>query len=143
MQHDLRHSRFHNRASLIDQLMLSQDIRENKTNMTSGEQIGAILQTVKALNRRKDAVYENLMEKLEEEGFRLVDFRKIGKKEGEYLENYFDSEIAPLISPTVVGKRQPFPFLKNKDIYAVVVLEGKMVRKSLALFLVVPMYSQD
>lgn len=133
MQHDLRHSRFHNRASLIDQLMLSQDIRENKTNMTSGEQIGAILQTVKALNRRKDAVYENLMEKLEKEGFRLVDFRKIGKKEGEYLENYFDSEIAPLISPTVVGKRQPFPFLKNKDIYAVVVLEGKNGKEKLGI----------
>ena len=29
-------------GSLIDQLMLSQDIRENKTNMTSGEQIGAM-----------------------------------------------------------------------------------------------------
>ena len=89
------------------------------------------------------AILEEVLEKLEKEGVRLVDFRKIGKKEGEYLENYFDSEIAPLISPTVVGKRQPFPFLKNKDIYAVVVLEGKMVRKSLALFLVVPMYSQD
>lgn len=101
--------------------------------MTSGEQIGAILQTVKALNCRKDAVYENLMEKLEEEGFRLVDFRKIGKKEGEYLENYFDSEIAPLISPTVVGKRQPFPFLKNKDIYAVVVLEGKNGKEKLGI----------
>lgn len=120
-------------GSLIDQLILSQDIRENKTNMTSGEQIGAILQTVKALNRRKDAVYENLMEKLEEQGFRLVDFRKIGKKESEYLENYFDSEIAPLISPTVVGKRQPFPFLKNKDIYAVVVLEGKNGKEKLGI----------
>ena len=120
-------------GTLIDQMLLSQDIRENKTNMTSEEQIKAILQTVKGLNRRKDVVYENLMEKLEEQGFRLVDFRKIGKKESEYLENYFDRELAPLMSPTVVGKRQPFPFLKNKEIYAVVVLEGKNGKEKLGI----------
>ena len=33
--------------------------------------------------------------------------------------------IAPLISPTIVGRRQPFPFLRNKEIYAAVVLEKK------------------
>ncbi len=77
------------------------------------------------LNKRRDAVYADLMERLEEQGVRLVDFRKIGRQESERLERYFDSEIAPLISPSIVGRRQPFPFLRNKDIYAVVVLERK------------------
>lgn len=31
----------------------------------------------------------------------------------------------PLLSPQVIGKKQPFPFLKNKEIYAVVVLGTK------------------
>ena len=93
--------------------------------MTAKEQIQAILARVAKLNRRKDTVYENLMDEVAQAGIRLVDFRKIGKKEGKYLEQYFDAEIAPLISPIVVGKRQPFPFLKNKGIYAVVVLEKK------------------
>ena len=120
-------------GSLIDQMILSQDMRENKTNMTSEEQIKEIVKTVRVLGRRKDAVYENLMERLDEYGFRLVDFRKIGKKESEYLEHYFDCELAPLMSPTVVGKRQPFPFLKNKEIYAVVVLEGKNGKEKLGI----------
>ena len=85
------------------------------------------------LNGRRDAVYARLMEKLEEQGVRLVDFRKIGRQESERLERYFDSEIAPLISPSIVGRRQPFPFLRNKDIYAVVVLEGKKGKYKLGI----------
>lgn len=35
-----------------------------------------------------------------------------------------------MISPSIVGRRQPFPFLRNKDIYAVVVLERKNGKNS-------------
>ena len=85
------------------------------------------------LNRRKDAVYDAIMGQLEDYGVRLVDFRKISKKESEYLEKYFLSEIAPVISPTIVGKRQPFPFLKNNEIYAVVVLQTKSGKEKLGI----------
>lgn len=63
----------------------------------------------------------------------MVDFRKVSKKESEYLERYFLSEIAPVISPTIVGKRQPFPFLKNNEIYAVVVLQTKSGKEKLGI----------
>ena len=117
-------------GSLVDQLLVSKDIRDNKTKMTPKEQISAILSQVAKLNRRKDSVYSDLMEQIEEYGIKLVNFRKIDKKGTEYLERYFDSEIAPLISPTVVGKRQPFPFLRNREIYAVVVLQRKTEKKN-------------
>ena len=120
-------------GSLVDQLLVSKDIRDNKTKMTPKEQISAILSQVAKLNRRKDSVYSDLMEQIEEYGIKLVNFRKIDKKGTEYLERYFDSEIAPLISPTVVGKRQPFPFLRNREIYAVVVLQRKNGKEKLGL----------
>lgn len=120
-------------GSLVDQMLLSGKLRDNKTKMTAGEQIQAILHQVTKLNRRKDAVYDAIMEQLEEYGVRLVDFRKISKKESEYLEKYFLSEIMPIISPTIVGKRQPFPFLKNDEIYAVVVLQTKSGKEKLGI----------
>lgn len=120
-------------GSLIDQMLLSKNIRDNKTNMTAKEQIAAILTQVSRLNRRRDMVYEALMEQLEKYGVKLVNFRKMGKKESDYLERYFDSEIAPLISPSIVGKKQPFPFLKNKEIYAVVVLKRKNGKEKLGI----------
>ena len=104
-------------GSLLDQMILSGDIRENKTNMTPKEQINQILKVVRKLNKRKDAVYEALMDKIEEIGVTMVNFQRLSIEESAYLEVYFDSEILPLLSPTIVGKRQPFPFLKNRDIY--------------------------
>lgn len=120
-------------GSLIDQMLLGGKMRDNKTKMTAKEQIQAVLHQVTKLNRRKDAVYETIMWQLEEQGVRMVDFRKISKKESEYLERYFLREIAPVISPTIVGKRQPFPFLKNNEIYAVVVLQTKSGKEKLGI----------
>ncbi|MDO5299179.1 MAG: polyphosphate kinase 1 [Clostridia bacterium] len=120
-------------GSLIDQEIMAPKMRENKTGMTPAEQIDAVLSAVRELNRRKDAIYAKLMEQLEGVGVRLVDFRKIGRQESEKLERYFDVQIAPLISPTIVGRRQPFPFLRNKDIYAVVVLERKNGKQKLGI----------
>ncbi len=120
-------------GSLIDQMIISKDIRDNKTNMTSSEQIKEILKRVSHLNYRKDDVYETLMKQLEEYGIKIVNFRKVSKKESEALAQYFEAEIAPLISPTIVGKRQPFPFLRNKEIYAVGVLERKNGKEKLGI----------
>ena len=120
-------------GSLIDQMLVAKDSRDNKTHMTPKEQIQAILPQVEILNRRKDEVYGKLMEKIEEYGVRLVDFSRITEEENKFLEAYFDMEIYGLISPTIVGKRQPFPFLKNKEIYAVVVLTTKSGKERLGI----------
>ena len=73
------------------------------------------------------------MEKLEEIGVSMVDFHRLSIEESAYLEVFFDSEILPLLSPTIVGKRQPFPFLKNREIYAVCVLQTKSGKEKLGI----------
>ncbi len=120
-------------GSLVDQMLLAKDIRENKTNMTPEEQLDAILARTKKLNRKRDAVYEEIMEKLEQYGIHMLNFHKIEKEDRNYLDRYFEAEVAPVISPSIVGKRQPFPFLRNKEIYAVVVLETKKGKEKLGI----------
>lgn len=120
-------------GSLVDQMRLKKNIRDNKTKMTPKEQIEAIFSRVRKLNRRRDTVYEKIMEDLEEYERKVTDFGQITKKESEYLAKYFESEIAPIISPAIVGKRQPFPFLRNKEIYAVVVLETKSGKEKIGI----------
>ena len=66
-------------GSLEDQKLLSQKLRENKTNMTAGEQIEAILKRVAELNERKDAVYASIMKEVGEEGVHLTDFKALAK----------------------------------------------------------------
>lgn len=120
-------------GSLVDQMLLAKDIRENKTNMTPEEQLDAIPARTKKLNRKRDVVYEEIMENLEQYGVHMLNFHKIEKEDRNYLERYFEAEVAPVISPSIVGKRQPFPFLRNKEIYAVVVLETKKGKEKLGI----------
>lgn len=120
-------------GSLQDQMLVNKKIRDSKTNMTSEEQIKAILKEVKRLNKRKDAAYAALMEKVAAYGIQLIDFTTAKSEEKKYLEQYFNHEILPLSSPTIVGKRQPFPFLRNQEIYAVVVLETRSGKERLGM----------
>ena len=112
-------------GTLMDQMESKEVIRENKTNMTSEQQVKAILQETRDLDQKKAAIYEQLMGELEPKGIRLINFNKLSAEEGKLLETYFDNEIAPYLSANIVSKQQPFPFLKNKDIYAVALLETK------------------
>jgi polyphosphate kinase len=120
-------------GSLEDQKLLSQKLRENKTNMTAGEQIEAILKRVAELNERKDAVYASIMKEVGEEGVHLTDFKALAKSESKYLEEYFMKEIVPLLSVMIVGRKQPFPFLKGQEIYALAVLGTRNGKKKIGI----------
>lgn len=120
-------------GSLQDQMLLHKEIRDNKTKKTAKEQIEAILEEVKRLGKRHGKAFENLLQELEAYGVRFVDFRHIDEGVSQRLERYFKTEIAPLISPTIISKRQPFPFLRNKDIYIVAVLETKSKKERLGI----------
>ena len=103
-------------GTLMDQMESSEVVRENKTNMTSEEQVKAILKVTRELDRKKAVIYEQLVGELEPKGVRLINFNKLSAEEGRLLEAYFDNEIAPYLSANIVSKQQPFPFLKNTDI---------------------------
>ena len=112
-------------GSIHDMQLLSKPVRENKTNMTAGEQIDAILAAARELTAKKDWVYEQVMSQVAEQGIQIVDFHSISDVESGHMKRYFEQEIQPLLSTIVVGKKQPFPFLQNKEIYAAAVLETK------------------
>lgn len=120
-------------GSLIDQAILDKKMRDNKTQMTAEEQIQAILPRVEELNKRKDAVYAEILKKIEDYGVRIVNFHKITSIESEYLRAYFESEIEPLLSPSIIGKRQTFPFLRNRELYVVAALETKNGKNRLGI----------
>ena len=86
-------------GSIYDQMIISDKKRENKTYMTSSE--------------------------VKNYGVQIVNFDKLSKEEKDGMENYFKNNVMPLLSPQVIGKKHPFPFLNNQEIYAVALLESK------------------
>lgn len=112
-------------GTLMVQMHSHEKIRENKTNMTSEEQVQAILTHVAELEEKKTKIYEQLMKELEPQGVRIINFNKLSDDEAAMLEIYFDRNIAPFLSPMMIGKQQPFPFLSNRKLYALVLLTSK------------------
>lgn len=71
-------------GTLMDQMESSEVVRENKTNMTSKEQVKAIIDATRELDIKKAVIYEQLMGELEPQGIRIINFNKLSGKEGNY-----------------------------------------------------------
>lgn len=112
-------------GSLYDQMLVNPKKKDNKTKMTAKKQLSAIFDKVNELEPMKDIAYNNIMLELMEHGVKQVNFRSASVEEQKYLESYFKREIKPLISPLIIDRKTPFPFLNNKEIYCAVQIQSK------------------
>ena len=121
-------------GSLYDQMLFYPDSKDNKTGMTGLEQLKACLKKVHYLNKKKDRIYENVMSELGRSGWSVIKYKDIESKEDRrYFADYFERELLPLISPQVISKRQPFPFINNREMYVVVRLESKKGKRKMGI----------
>ena len=119
-------------GSLYDQMILAKKSKQefitgfdNKSMMTAEQQLDAVFAETRELLHKKDKIYARLMYEFDSQGVKLISFNDVEYSAAVYLENYFNKSILPILSPQVIGKKNPFPFLKNKEIYAVALLGSK------------------
>ena len=112
-------------GTLMMQMHAKEKICENKTGLSSEEQVSKIIKRTEELEKKKAKIYEQIMGELEPHGIRIINFNKLSNEEGKLLETYFDHQIMPFLAPMLLDRQQPFPFLNNKELYAVVILKGK------------------
>lgn len=119
-------------GSLYDQMILAKKSKQefitgfdNKSMMTAEQQLDAVFAETRELLHKKDKIYARLMYEFDSQGVKLISFNDVEYSDAVYLEDYFNKSILPILSPQVIGKKNPFPFLKNKEIYAVALLGSK------------------
>ncbi len=112
-------------GSLYDKTLLKKDKPDNKTNLTSAEQLGFICEKVTELMPRFDAAYRQITEQLKDYGAEHVSTDNLSQADREFLLKYFLSDIKPLLFPTVIDKKHPIPFFANKAVYVYVKLCSK------------------
>lgn len=95
------------------------------SGMTPDQQLDAIFTAVRRLQPSVEGAFLTTMSELAEFGYEHVSFDKMTKEELAQLEMYFKRELKPFISGIVINDALPFPFLQNKEIYAVVQLGSK------------------
>ncbi len=110
-------------GSLYDQTLVAPDKAENKTNMTPEEQLSEIAHRVGHLLSVKDYAFIDIVNNLESVAKRV----KPSDLHGDdklFMRLYFEREVMPLLSPGIIDKNHPFPFLKNRVMYI-----GALLRK--------------
>ncbi len=110
-------------GTLVD--TLKDGVTDDKMGLTSAQQIKAVLNRTGELLERRDAIFRELLMGLHDYGVELSRFVSLQDKAQAYLEKYFLSDVLPVLSPQIIGRKQPFPFLKNKTTYAVAKLTSK------------------
>lgn len=74
-------------GTLMMQMNAKEKVIENKTGMTSEEQVKEILARVCLLEKKKAKIYEQLMGELEPKGIRIINFNRLSNEEGDFLNN--------------------------------------------------------
>lgn len=112
-------------GTLHDQSLIKSAKTDNKTLLTASAQLERIAREVSLLLPRKDKAYADIMDELNAHGIEHAGFESLPEKDLLYLEEYFRHELLPLLSPTILDKNHPLPFLRNKELYVCVILKKK------------------
>jgi polyphosphate kinase len=91
--------------------------------MTPMEQILAIRERVSAQRSRLSACFErDLRPALAEHGIRITDTAHATQDELLELERLFQRQVFPVLTPLVIGRGRPFPYISNLSLSLAVVL---------------------
>lgn len=99
--------------------------KDSVSKMKPKEQLRAIYEQVRSLSSARDAVFHEIMDALRSQGLERVTIHSATPAEQNMLSDWFRREIRPLSMPVIVDKGKPFPFLRDRALYAVVRLESK------------------
>lgn len=112
-------------GTLTDSAAINPTAVDNKSLMSPAEQLSAIFADVSKLTEQKDEAYQALMEDMAEQGIEHLHAENLTAEQESYLEQYFKNEVLPILSPQIIDKHHPFPFLKNKETYICAQLQTK------------------
>lgn len=104
-------------GTLTDASLLNPDALDNKSKMSPAEQLEAIFKQVRELNTEKDETYRSLIQDMRQCGVEHLDLESLTPEQEAFFATYFSSEIQPMLSPQIIDKHHPFPFLRNKETY--------------------------
>src|SRR4029079_14542604 len=81
--------------------------------LTPVEQLEAIHSEVMRLTAMQRACIEDLLNQLERNGVRLLAVRDLRPSEWRAIDEYFESQIFPVLTPLAVAPGHPFPYISN------------------------------
>lgn len=116
-------------GSLHDQSIIEPNKLDDKTGLNAAGQIDAILKKVAEINPIAERAWESIKQQMRAQDIDLMDTQHLNKLDEQIVQKYFSENIRPLLSPQIIDRQHPFPFLKNKEQFVLTVLENKEKEK--------------
>lgn len=116
-------------GSLHDQSIVEPNKLDDKTGLNAAGQIDAILKKVAEINPIAEHAWESIKQQMRAQDIDLMDTQHLNKLDEQIVQKYFAENIRPLLSPQIIDRQHPFPFLKNKEQFVLTVLENKEKEK--------------
>ncbi|WP_165062582.1 polyphosphate kinase 1 [Adlercreutzia sp. ZJ154] len=110
-------------GSLTDLSLLKKTIIDQKSGMTPAEQLSAIYKRCHELYPYYEDCFNKLQQLLLQEGILNVENHEIDEEQRAFLDEHFQNNIMPFLSPQIINAHHPFPHLENGALYVVVRLD--------------------
>jgi polyphosphate kinase len=111
---------------------------DNKSNQTPSEQVEAIYKALPPLLDKHGKSFAAIEHELAAHGVTRVSWNEFTQTDRVIVENYFDDDVLPIISPQIIDPRHPFPNLRNLTHYVVFNLTSATETEVLGLIEVPP-----
>ena len=125
-------------GSLIDMHVVAPDEADNKSGLTPKAQVEAICRAVVPLIERRDAIFREVCNELDNAGVTEVSYEALTGAQRQFVQDYYKENIRPMLSPQVIDRSHPFPHLRNKALYAAALLSDARGKNTLLGIVDVP-----
>jgi polyphosphate kinase len=127
------------RVAVLKQQIEAKVAKLSPDGLTAEEQVAEIAQRLRDSIRKQDHLFEyTLKPQLAEQGIHLIDYVDLGQEQRNYLHDYFDRVIFPVLTPLAVDPSHPFPYISNLSLNLAVVVRDPETEKELFARVKVP-----
>ena len=115
---------FEVRVAGLKQQIESDVVERSHDGLTATETFRAITKRVRTMVEQLYACWrDQLVPALAENGIRFLHFRELGEADHGWIENYYRTQVRPVLTPLAIDPAHPFPQLLNKSLNMMVQLE--------------------
>lgn len=104
-------------GSLHDQEALGSTAVDKKSGMTASQQLTAIYAAVCPLYAKRERIFRDIDRQLRPYGIYQLSYGELENSERAFLQEYYESNVAPSLSPQIIDPHHPFPHLQNKVVH--------------------------
>jgi len=110
----------------------------SQDGLTPSEQLSAIREKVTELLEGQDECLERLLVDCKANGVEIVGEIDLDQQEKDWLADWFDSQVFPVLTPLAVDPAHPFPFIQNGSVVFAMELRREVDEREMKGLIIIP-----